>query len=32
MIGIKCNNSGEVKNVVKKLIFINEIEEKVATQ
>lgn len=30
MIGIKCNNSDEVKNVVKKLIFINEIEEKVA--
>jgi len=30
MIGIKCNNSDEVKNVVKKLIFINEIEKKVA--
>lgn len=30
MVGIKCNNSNEVKNVVKKLIFINEIKEEVA--
>lgn len=30
MIGIKCNNSNEVKSVLKKLIFINEIKEEVA--